>query len=286
LKPWLIAVMILAALALIMILVECIYELYAVVLTEYKISSVKVAENDRLRAVFVSDLHGRKYNGRLIRLIRKAAPDVILIGGDLTVARYERKDRSAIQFLSDIRDIAPIYYAPGNHEKTMQSLKMYEERYRSYRETTDRLGIIWLANGSEKLNGSIRLTGLDADYDYYMKVHPRKIEPGDVEKAVGRSDESSYNIILAHSPDFFEESAAAGYDLVLSGHYHGGAVRLPRLGGVISPQFRLFPKYSRGRFEQDGALLIVSAGCGSHTVNLRLHNKPEALLIDLASGED
>ena len=139
----------------------------------------------------------------------------------------------------------------------------------------------YLKNESIRLNSDIILTGLDVDYDYYAKVRPRKLTEDAVLSFVGKSEENSYNILLAHSPAFFEGCAQAGYDLVLSGHYHGGAVRLPIIGGAISPQFRPFPKYSRGMFKKMGSRLIVSGGAGSHTINLRLFNKPEILVINI-----
>ena len=92
--------------------------------------------------------------------------------------------------------------------------------------------------------------------------------------------DDTFNILLAHHPLYGEAYAGWGADLTLSGHLHGGIVRLPHFGGMISPQLRPFPKYDRGMYEIRGKKLIVSAGLGSHTIPLRINNPPQLVVID------
>lgn len=282
-KPWIIVICILAALV-IAVVVRCIYELHCITAARYELHSEKIRPGDGIRAVFVSDLHARSYgkdNKRLIDLIRQQQPDIILVGGDLNISKIPSSDKKALAFLRQIADLAPVYYAPGNHEKAMTDLKVFRDRNHRYMDELGRLNIRYMSNAAVHLNESISLTGLDASYSYYRKISPKKMSAESIKRYVGTADKTVYNIILAHFPDFFHSCADAGYDLVLSGHYHGGAVRLPGKGGLISPQFKLFPEYSRGQFERGDSTLIVSAGCGSHTMNIRLFNKPEILVIDL-----
>ena len=86
---------------------------------------------------------------------------------------------------------------------------------------------------------------------------------------------------MAHNPDYFEEYAAWGADLVLSGHVHGGMMRLPILGGVVSPAFKLFPKYDGGLFQQGKSTMILSRGLGMHTIPIRIFNPGELILLKI-----
>ena len=96
-------------------------------------------------------------------------------------------------------------------------------------------------------------------------------------------EEDKYNILLAHNPNFIDSYAKWGADLTLSGHIHGGMVRIPFLGGVFSPDTVLFPKYSSGLYEVDGKKLIVSRGLGRGVRGFRFFNKPEINVITLNS---
>lgn len=89
-------------------------------------------------------------------------------------------------------------------------------------------------------------------------------------------------MLLAHNPMFFSVYKEWGADLTFSGHLHGGYIRIPGIGGVISPQFQLFPKYDRGIFEEEGHTLCVSAGLGDHTISPRFFQSGGASNTDLA----
>ena len=282
-KVLIIIIIILAALVTFVVL-RSIYELKRLSVSRYDICSPKISIGDELRAVFISDLHGRTYgdkNVQLVNLIKAEKPGVILIGGDLMVARNSGKDLQAREFIEEISGIAPVFYAMGNHEKGMAELKMFRTRYRNYVNFLRRCGIRYLRNETEDINGSIAVTGLDIDYEYYKKIHPKKMEAGEIEKLAGKASQEKFNILLAHSPKYFDRYAARGDDMILSGHYHGGAIRLPLVGGVISPQFRPFPKYSKGRFTKGETDMIVTSGAGSHSINIRVFNKPEIVVLDI-----
>ena len=102
-----------------------------------------------------------------------------------------------------------------------------------------------------------------------------------VTEALGAPKEGCCNVLLAHNPVYFDTYAAWGADLTLSGHLHGGIVRLPLLGGVISPQMKLFPDYTRGCHTKENHRMIVGAGLGSHTIPIRINNPPELVVIDV-----
>ena len=84
-----------------------------------------------------------------------------------------------------------------------------------------------------------------------------------------------------HKPDYAEDLIDYGYDLVLSGHYHGGLINIPFIGAVISPDFKLFPKYSIGNYKYKDSNVIVSAGLGEHFLKIRVNNTPEIVVINI-----
>ena len=93
--------------------------------------------------------------------------------------------------------------------------------------------------------------------------------------------EDKYTILLAHRPELFELYGEIGVDLVLSGHAHGGQIRLPGIGGVIAPQQGLFPQYDSGAYENGHTIMVVSRGVGNSLFPLRYNNPPEILLLEL-----
>ena len=100
-------------------------------------------------------------------------------------------------------------------------------------------------------------------------------------KKLGRTDRRKFHILLAHSPLYFKNYAAWGADLTLSGHFHGGTVRLPVLGGVMTPQYQFFLPWCAGDFQMKGSRMIVSRGLGTHSINIRFNNKPQLVVIQL-----
>jgi predicted MPP superfamily phosphohydrolase len=98
---------------------------------------------------------------------------------------------------------------------------------------------------------------------------------------INTPDESRFNLLIAHNPQYFDEYAEWGADLSVSGHVHGGIVKLPLIGGVISPAYQLFPKYDGGMFDIGGKKMVLSRGLGTHTIKVRVFNPGELDVIDL-----
>ena len=105
-----------------------------------------------------------------------------------------------------------------------------------------------------------------------------------MERALGKPDEKRFSILQAHSPMFFEEYAAWGADLTLSGHFHGGTIRLPVLGGVMTPQYQFFYPRCAGEFtDEKGRRMLVGRGLGTHSIKIRFCDKPQVLVVKLKS---
>ena len=100
----------------------------------------------------------------------------------------------------------------------------------------------------------------------------------------GLLDSDCYTVLLAHRPELIETYAGAGAELTLSGHAHGGQVRLPLIGALYAPGQGFFPNYTAGLYTVDGAALVVSRGLGNSLIPLRFNNRPELVLVTLRSG--
>ena len=95
-------------------------------------------------------------------------------------------------------------------------------------------------------------------------------------------NEDTYTVLLSHRPELLETYAQCGVDLVLSGHVHGGQVRIPFVGGLVAPNQGLFPKYDAGMFIKENTTMIVSRGIGNSIIPIRVNNRPEVILIELS----
>lgn len=275
-------------------LLRSAYERNCLTTTEYTVRSTKLPkEFDGLKLAFLTDLHHKEFgedNERLLAEIEKAAPDMVLVGGDLMVAKGQ-EDCSleiSLRLLSALAKRYPVYYGYGNHELRLKTLPIYRERYQDYLGKLREMGIRVLDDTGVSFHGekgSLTLTGLTVPKAAYPKLKKEPLSENLIVDKVGRVPETDMRILLAHNPLYREEYAAWGADLTLSGHYHGGTVILPVIGAVMSPDLHLFPKVYRGRYEQAGKTLIVSGGLGTHSVNIRFGNKPELVVVKLLSEE-
>lgn len=264
------------------------YERDHFVVEESTIRSPKIKEARTL--VFLSDLHDKEFgegNGKLLEAIRSVKPDGVLIGGDTMVAKKGRASLDVTErLLGALTAIAPVYYGNGNHEQRMRrERELYGEAYREFRSLLRRYHVSYLSDSSAMLGGDIRVSGLDIDEIYYRDFRPAKMKPDYLTDHLGHADGGRYQILLAHSPLFLDAYAGWGADLSLAGHFHGGTVRLPFLGGVMTPQFQFFLPWCAGEFERDGRRMIVSRGLGTHSINIRFHNRPQLVVIRLQPDE-
>lgn len=250
---------------------------------KYRIYSEKIKEEHRF--VVLSDLHNKSYgekNQKLLKSIDELKPEGILIAGDILTAKPGKRYDVALDLLKNLAMKYPVYYGMGNHETR---LFLYPEKYgdmgERYEADLKKIRVDFIRNESKECKDNIRITGLDMDRKYYQRFKKMAMEPEYLKEALGETLGEEYEILLAHNPDYFEEYAAWGADLVLSGHVHGGMMRLPILGGVISPAYKLFPKYDGGMFKKGSATMILSRGLGMHTIPVRIFNPGELIFLKL-----
>ena len=273
-------------------LIEMIRELRDFRVTKYRICSQKLNGIKReKKIIFLSDLHNRMYgeeNERLLESIRNQHPDLILIGGDMLVRKDGNSYDKTVHFLAKLPGICPVYCANGNHEQKLKELPdKYEQSYEEYKKALTASGIHMLENASETVKLEevpVKLSGLEIPLGAYARFGRKELSLKEITDRIGEHGDD-YQILLAHHPGYMKEYLAYGADLILGGHYHGCVVQLPGIGGVISTNFTLFPKYSGGIYPEGEQTAVVSRGLGTHSVPLRLWNWPELIVLELSGNE-
>ena len=271
-------------------------------LNRYVVRSVAIYDSKvkkKLKVCFVSDLHNYSCTPKFYEDIKEFAPDVILCGGDTITATKGRKQDRAYYFLKELSEIAPTYTALGNHEYRAKIYpEVYGTMYDEFAAKTKEYNIPILSNSSHYFGeNNIKVSSADIDRSFYKRFKVYHMDDDYIESLIGKLEDDKYNILLAHNPDYFKNYNAYGSDLILSGHVHGGLIRLPLLHGVAHPGIRFFPKYSGGVYDENGKFvryadsyvssknaiirLIVSCGIGFHTLPLRLFNPGELIFITI-----
>lgn len=256
----------------------------------YKIRSPKLKGLDSPeRIVFLSDLHNQEYgehNALLLEKIHEIQPALILIGGDMFVKKKSCPYEPALRFVQELAKSFPVYYANGNHEQMRKdNPEEYGQSYEDYKRTLERAGVHFVENDSMDFlleQCRINVTGLEIPEEYYVHFHEPELPMEAVTERIGQPEEDVYQILLAHNPTYMDRYVEWGADLVLSGHLHGGVVRIPGAEGVISPAFKIFPKYSGGYYREKNTDIVVSKGLGVHTIKVRLFNPAEVVVLEIA----
>lgn len=278
-KAFVVIILLIIVFFIIVMIVDC----HRLVIKKYQYESSKLKKD--LRIVLLTDLHGVSFgkgNKRLIDKINSLKPDLIMVSGDMYTA-YKNNDTSVpSQLLLELSSVYPVYYANGNHElKTQIRVDEFGDIYEHFTESINENDMHHLVNEREFIEEyNVDICGLNLPFEYYKKG--LKIVP-DVEKMdelLGQPNDMSVNILLAHNPEYFEQYVKWGADLILSGHYHGGLMKIPFIGGFISPRYTLFPKYDYGEYIMNGRKMILSCGLGTHTLPIRIFNPGEISYIE------
>ncbi len=246
--------------------------------TGYIIKSDKVDHDFNI--VHLSDLHNTQYgedDDILVDKVSFSNPDVILISGDL-IDRRRPDPQLALKVMKRLSNIAPVYFVMGNHEVA----------YKDYPQLEQQLidaGINVLRNSKVFLSKSVELIGID---DAHIASYKNKLvwQTFITQKLDAMAiDNDRYTILLSHMPQFFELYTNYPIDLTLSGHAHGGQIRIPNVGGIFAPEQGFFPKYDSGKHTRNGRSMIISRGVGRSRFPLRVNNNPEIIEITVIKEE-
>ena len=250
-------------------------------------------ESNPVRLAFIADFHELlegKMNSRIADAIAKASPDLILIGGDMLDGYRKSEELPSVDLIDRLYRIAPVVMAPGNHEKKAET-KVYVNNTLLYDRFMQGIEdkVHYLKNKSEvfSINGRwIRIFGLDLPLEYFKRREEKMLSVEEIIGYIGYPEEQDnvFNILMAHNPEYFESYAEWGAELTLSGHFHGGIVNLPMIGGVISPRLNVFPKYTKGLYRSEkhpDKMMYLTSGLGQHSLRIKINNIPEIIIIDL-----
>lgn len=243
----------------------------------YTVRTEKMGES--VRIVLVTDLHSCKYGReeeKLIAAIEGQKPDIILLGGDICDDKIPNDNTEAL--LKGIANSYPCYYVTGNHEYWSNRIDKILDLFQSY-------GVTVLSGTSDIIkirSQSLNICGIsDPDIIRYTDSPIGAREQLQTLEHV--PDNGLYTILLAHRPEWIDTYAEYDFDLVLSGHAHGGQWRLPGIiNGVFAPDQGMFPKYAGGRYISGDMTMIVSRGLARESTPIpRIFNRPELVVVDL-----
>lgn len=244
--------------------------------SNYKIPSAF----DGYKIVQISDLHNKSFGKDNINLITKIIrenPDIIVITGDLLDSNHTDY-QTALSFVRQASAYAPIYYVSGNHESYLpqSEYQQFINDISIYVTIMDDRSAIF-----EKDDDCINLVGLaDPEMTNSILTEKQRVRDSSVLNLI---QPDMLNILLSHRPELLSVYSAYGFDLVLSGHAHGGQFRLPFVGGIYAPNQGWFPTYSNGSYQSNNTEMIVSRGLGNSIIPIRIFNRPEIVTITLCT---
>ena len=252
--------------------------------TDLEVSSYEIIndrilkEFDNFKIVQVSDFHNtnsNKLTNNLISDIKKQKPNIIVLTGDLIDSR-KTDIETAINFIKKIKDIAPIYFVSGNHEARINS-------YSKLKNEMKNNDVILLENTFKVItlgNSQINILGInDPSMIQESLTSDEEIIKTEINNL--EYDKNNFTILLSHRPEVYNVYVEKEIDLVLTGHAHGGQIRIPFIGGLVAPNQGLFPKYTSGIIKDDKTTMVISRGIGNSIFPFRINNNPELVVITL-----
>ncbi|MDR1628724.1 MAG: metallophosphoesterase [Oscillospiraceae bacterium] len=246
---------------------------------------------DGFKIVQLADLHGRgrygKNNARLIAEVKEEEPDIVVMSGDMLDDK-DKTDDVLLSLAGQLAEDYPVYYVVGNHE-----LRFTKARREAMLEKLRDVGVTVLDNQKvslQKGGDSIDMFGLWFDLMFYERPSKKAarqntdtylFDKAKMERLIGERNGETFSLLLTHNPLYFDTYADWGADLTFSGHLHGGVVRLPFLGGMLSPDVTFFPRYNAGLYKQNGSTMVVSRGLGNGNPVPRFFSLPEVVTVTL-----
>jgi predicted MPP superfamily phosphohydrolase len=231
-----------------------------------------------LRLALIADLHSCYYGEgqkELLDSLIDQQPHVVLLGGDIVDDRLP--EENALVFVESAAKLFPCYYVTGNHEYRSGRVKIIKQVLKDY-------GVTVLEGDCHPvdINGQrINICGID-DYQIGDTAYNEQLE-----KTIANRNPDYYTVLVAHRPEHIDRYLDYNFDLVLTGHSHGGQWRIPGiLNGLFAPHQGIFPEYAGGQYSFDNTVLIVSRGLAKESTRVpRIFNPPEIVIIHIIPDE-
>lgn len=234
----------------------------------FRVKDIKIVSNkilNEIKITQISDFHSNKRIDleKLKNEIKGFDPNFIVLTGDI-IDRNDDNLEAAIQLIETISNLnKDIYYIKGNHEND-------NRLYNNFKIEMVKRGIIVLEDDTSTLEihgNMINIIGLrdtsDEELNYGISEYEKTIENLNLDY---------YNLLLIHAPNNVEELIHGSEDLILSGHTHGGQIRLPMIGPIVAPGQGLFPTLDKGIYEIGDAILYIDSGLGNSLAPIRILN--------------
>lgn len=249
------------------------------ILRTYTVVSPKLTAEVRLAVV--TDFHSSDNADDVVAMVASCVPDAVLMVGDMfDDDTANRPTERTLSLMRQLSALYPCYYVSGNHEAwTGEMDALYQQ--------TEEAGVtvLRMSSGVLTVRGQrIALCGIPDPYEMVFSGAPDTEEQ--IRQAMENVDSADFTVLLAHRPELLAKYAQFPLDLVVSGHAHGGQVRIPGvLNGLYAPNQGWFPKLAGGAYTQDGTTLIVSRGLAVRTRLPRIFNRPEVVLVRCVPAE-
>lgn len=249
------------------------------ILRTYTVVSPKLTAEVRLAVV--TDFHSSDNADDVVAMVASCAPDAVLMVGDMfddDIAN--RPTERMLSLMRQLSALYPCYYVSGNHEAWTGEMDAL------YQQTGEAgVTVLRMSSGVLTVRGQrIALCGIPDPYEMVFSGAPDTEEQ--LRQALEDVDSADFTVLLAHRPELLAKYAQFPFDLVVSGHAHGGQVRIPGvLNGLYAPNQGWFPKLAGGAYTQDGTTLIVSRGLAVRTRLPRIFNRPEVVLVRCVPAE-
>jgi predicted MPP superfamily phosphohydrolase len=239
------------------------------IINRVRIFSNKIPQGKTVKILQIADMHNRFFdqgNQKLIKRIKQAKPDLIVITGDFIDART-RNLSDALELSKELAEISQVFFVSGNHEWRNKNRK-------KFMDALEERGINILNNQNKVIsfgNFKINLAGVDD----FSSRH------GDPEKALSGINKNYFTLLLSHDPMIIKKDLS-NFDLILSGHTHGGQIRVPLVGALILPGHSSLPEYDRGVFSlPNGGSLYIDSGLGTSILPIRFWCQAQISLVTL-----
>ena len=271
------------ALAVLLIILFFIYQCYHIVTTKIKLD---FDVPHPLRIVHLTDLHEKQFgkqNRILLQRVEELHPDLVVFTGDL-VYGHRQDVPKMIHTLSVLAARYPFYYVPGNHEHRMKDIGVLLKQL-------EQAGVHVLQNRiitTQIAGDTLSILGMDEDPEHHKDFSDPNGPCAQKRRALLSQLEGcdGLRLLLCHHPENYALLGEVSYnqfdfDLMLSGHTHGGQIALPKFGPIYAPGQGFFPKYVHGLYGENRPHLIISRGAGRGIVPIQMFSYPEIMCVEI-----
>ena len=249
--------------------------------SHYEIKSDKLNQKyNNYKIMLLTDLHNRDITEKLVKIVNEENPNIIVMSGDMINEKVDGFD-NFFNLCEELKD-KTVYYVFGNHDENMSDEKQNE----FIEKIKEKTNVILLNNDKVELDDSFTIYGFSHQVKYYLASTKEKIDLNYIEERIGKIDINKFNLLISHDPLLYNLYSEYGFDMVLSGHLHGGIINIPFVGGLLSPDFTFFPKYYKGVNKIGNTNLVISRGLGyGYMIPIRVFNRGEVVIINLMKNE-